>query len=130
MSSENIFVDLDFSLEKTQYSDFTVLTNHNAIKQAIETILLTKKGDRVKFQNPYFGSNLHKLLFEKMTIFTVIQIREEIKTAINVWEPRIRILEVNVSPDYSANTYNININYKIVDINIQDTLILSLDVYK
>lgn len=130
MLTGTVFSDIDFSLSKTQYSDFSILTNYDAIKQAIETILMTKKGNRTRFQNPYFGSNLHKLLFEKMNIFTVIQIKEEIKTALGVWEPRIDIINVSVKPNYELNTYNIILNYKIREINIEDELILTLEVLK
>ena len=130
MSTNIVYSDIEYNLTKTQYSDFEFLTNNEAIKSAIETILSTKKGDRVRYQNPYFGSNIYRLLFEKMTIFSVLQIEEEIFTALGCWEPRIKVTEVKVSPDYENSVYKININYTIVDIGIEDAIILYFDVYK
>lgn len=130
MSIEIVYSDIDLGLSKTQYSDFELKTNIDAIYQSILTIISTKKGDRTRFFNPYFGSNLHKLLFEKMSIFTVLQIQEEIKTALGVWEPRIKVTDVMVSANYENLIYNINIFFTIIDIGIEDELILEFDVYK
>lgn len=130
MSNRIIFSDIDFSLKKSQYSDFTIIPNFESIHQAIETILMTKKGNRIKFQNPYFGSNIHLLLFEKMTVFSNIQIKEEIEISLEVWEPRIRVTDVIVESDYEGQSYNIDIKYIIIDINIEDELVLKMEIFK
>ena len=130
MSIETVYSDFSFSLDKNQYSDFELITNLDAIYQSMKTILFTKIGNKTKFQNPYFGSILHKLLFEKMSIFTNIQIQDEITTALDIWEPRIKVNDVEINANYETNTYSINILFHVIDINIEDNLVLELDISK
>lgn len=130
MAESVIYSDITYDLTKNQYSDIVLIENHDAIKQAIKTILLTKKGARTKFQNPYFGSNLHHLLFEKITNITANQIKTEIISALDIWEPRIEIIVVNVVGEPEKYSYIITINYKIVDLNIIDDIILNLEIIR
>lgn len=128
--SKVIYLDYDYNLSRTSNKDFDFLENYDAIHQSIMTIIMTKKGARTKYQNPYFGSNVHKLLFEKMTLFTTIQIKKEIGLALELWEPRIKVIEIKVDPNYANNSYDVIIQYNIVDLNIEDEVILSLSIIK
>ena len=125
-----IYYDYDYDLPKTANLDFGFIENYEAIQQSIKTIIMTKRGARTKFQNPYFGSNVHKLLFEKMTLFTTIQIKNEIALALDLWEPRIKIIQIDVISKKEDKLYNINIQYEIIDLNIEDELVLSLGIIK
>ena len=128
--SKVIYLDYDYNLPKTDNKDFDFLENYEAIHQSITTIIMTKKGARTRFQNPYFGCNVYKLLFEKMSLFTTIQIKNEIRLALELWEPRIEVIAIDVDSNYSNNSYDVVIQYNIVDLNIEDDIVLSLSVIK
>ena len=125
-----LYKDFDYNLPKNTNLDFNFVENYESIHQSITTIIMTKKGSRTQFQNPYFGSNIHKILFEKMSLFTSIQIKNEIALALELWEPRIEIIEIIVDADQENNLYNVAIHYKIVELNIEDELVLTLGVVK
>jgi len=125
-----LYKDFDYNLPKNTNLDFDFVENYESIHQSITTIIMTKKGSRTQFQNPYFGSNVHKILFEKMSLFTSIQIKNEISLALELWEPRIEIIEIIVDADQENNLYNVAIHYKIVELNIEDELVLTLGVVK
>ena len=125
-----IYKDLDYNLPKNSNLDFDFVENYESIHQSITTIIMTKKGSRTQFQNPYFGSNIHKLLFEKMSLFTSIQIKNEIALALELWEQRIEIIEIIVDAKQEDHLYNVTIQYNIVELNIEDELVLTLGVVK
>jgi uncharacterized protein len=67
------------------------------IEEAMLIILLTPRGQRV--MRPTFGCQIHELVFSTndatMTGVAVHYIEE----ALNMWEPRIRVLDVSASTD-------------------------------
>ena len=65
------------------------------IKSDILTLLLTNPGERVMI--PEFGTPLRELLFEQNDNETAVRAREMIILAINKWEPRVVVTEINTS---------------------------------
>jgi phage baseplate assembly protein W len=66
-----------------------------SIEQSVENILLTNKGEK-PFQ-PLFGSDLRRLLFELNTVVTEPQVRRTITWALETYEPRIELLDVEIT---------------------------------
>lgn len=89
----------------------TVLKNENAIKRAIRNLILTNKGER--FFNPLFGGNITSQLFENFGPITAINMREDITEAIQTYEPRATVLEVEVKKNIDLNSVMINIFFSI-----------------
>ena len=89
----------------------TVLKNENAIKRAIRNLILTNKGER--FFNPLFGGNITSQLFENFGPITAINMREDITEAVQTYEPRATILEVEVKQNIDLNSVLINIFFTI-----------------
>ena len=89
----------------------TVLKNENAIKRAIRNLILTNKGER--FFNPLFGGNITSQLFENFGPITAINMREDITEAVQTYEPRATILEVEVKQNIDLNSVMINIFFTI-----------------
>jgi phage baseplate assembly protein W len=89
------------------------LTNdRNEIDQAILIILSTSLGQRV--MRPTFGCRLHELVFAPNDQRTAAQARRYVEEAIGMWEPRIRIVSVNVGPDPNAdNRLLIEVEYQL-----------------
>ena len=57
-------------------------------------LIMTNPGDRVML--PLYGTNLRKYLFEQSGVGLNNQIRDEIISAIDTWEPRITVTEITV----------------------------------
>jgi len=69
----------------------------HSIEEAIFIILLTPKGQRV--MRPEFGCQIHDLIFAPDDATTAGLAAYYVEDALSMWEPRIRILEVNVQSE-------------------------------
>jgi phage baseplate assembly protein W len=67
------------------------------IREAIQVILLTEQTERRMLPN--FGGNLTMYLFEPNTVSTRQRLKEQIESALTVWEPRLTVQSVSVDPD-------------------------------
>ena len=63
------------------------------IEQAIRMIVLTPKGQRV--MRPEFGCHIHELIFAPNNGATAGLAAHYVEEALGMWEPRIRVLEVD-----------------------------------
>ncbi|MDF5716662.1 MAG: GPW/gp25 family protein [Rhizonema sp. NSF051] len=83
------------------------------VKESIWLILCTGLGERV--YRPNFGSRLSELVFAPMSSETLIKIRLYVLEALETWEPRINIDEVQTDPDPVRGKVDIIINYRLKD---------------
>jgi phage baseplate assembly protein W len=67
------------------------------VRQAIGVILETEPGERIML--PAFGCGLRQFLMLPNGVGTRARIKAEVQTALNAWEPRISLDEVQVTPD-------------------------------
>lgn len=123
-----IYNDLDFSLKKTDTNDFNILNTENTIKQSILNLILTRIGFSAKFEKPSLGSGIYDLLSEKPTRFVALQIKDQIESALENYEQRIMIDKISVAYDPTNNNFVVSIQYTIISLDINDSLILNLDV--
>ena len=100
--------------------DVAVVKNDNAIKQAVRNLIMTTPGEK-PFQ-PLVGSNISQLLFEPLDDFTEDAIRQEIINTINRFEPRVCLETVEVIGNFSRNTFDVSVEYRIVGIPIVETI--------
>lgn len=80
------------------------------IRQNITIIIGTKPGERQML--PEFGCRVHEMLFAPNTRTTAAMIAHHIKDALERWEPRIAIVDVQSQPE-SGGSVKVTINYKI-----------------
>lgn len=97
-------------------SDLISLKNANAIARSVRNLVFTVPGDK-PFQ-PTVGSRVSELLFENFDKLTATSIRSEIENTINQYEPRVKLNEVIVEPDFDSYEFNVTIKYFIVGIDI------------
>ena len=97
-------------------SDLISLKNANAIARSVRNLVFTQPGDK-PFQ-PTVGSRVSELLFENFDKLTATSIRSEIENTINQYEPRVKLNEVIVEPDFDSYEFNVIIKYFIVGIDI------------
>ena len=96
-------------------NDLMVIKNEDAIKRSVINIVNTIIGEK-PFLND-FGSQINASLFELDTSLHYISIENQIISALNNYEPRIRIVEVRVTIDGENNEMSAQISYDIIGMN-------------
>ena len=92
--------------------DLPILKNESAIRRSVRNIVETIPTE--KFFNPDFGSDVYKSLFDFVDFGTANIVQDQIKTAINNFEPRVENVRVEVDPSVDENEFEILIVYDIV----------------
>ena len=111
------FKDISMSFETNPLNDDLIaLKNSSAIARSIRNIVFTQPGE--KFFNPEFGSRVSESLFEVVDEVSTIAIRDEIRSSIINYEPRVNLLDVIVNPNPDENEMDVSITYEIVGIDI------------
>ena len=111
------FKDISMSFETNPLNnDLIVLKNSSAIARSLRNIVFTQPGE--KFFNPEFGSRESESLFEIVDEVSSIAIRDEIRSSIINYEPRVKLLDVIVIPNVDDNEMNVTVKYKIIGIDI------------
>ena len=87
-----------------------ILKNENAIKRAVRNLILTNNYER--FYNPYFGGNITSYLFENFSAITKASIEKRIKDTVEVYEPRVDLLEVKVQQRDERNELTVDITFR------------------
>lgn len=102
--------------------DLIALKNANAIARSVRNIVFTNRGD--KPFNPFFGSRVSESLFDVMDSLTAVAIKSEIEESIKSFEPRVKLQEVKVTPDYDGNQYDVSISYDIIGADLEPQQLL------
>ena len=111
------FKDLSMSFKFNPLSgDLIALKNENAIARAVRNIVLTTPGE--KLFDPDFGSSVSEILFENVDDITAVSIKDEIRSSLRNYEPRVELIDVNVDPNFDENQFDVQITYRIVGVDI------------
>lgn len=82
------------------------------IEQAVRIILGTRPGERR--MRPTFGCRVHELIFAPINATTFGQISRYVRDALEMWEPRVEVDEVDVQPaPGAAGWVDITITYTV-----------------
>jgi len=89
MAVEITYSDLDVDLTRNSFTgDASLKTDLHAIRQSVQNILLTRKGE--KPFDPSFGSEIDNFMFETQGSFlTTITLKNRMETTINKLDPRV-----------------------------------------
>ena len=111
------FKDISMTFQSNPLNnDLIAIKNVNAITRSIRNIVLTTPGE--KFFDPDFGSNVTRLLFENVDDITASQIQEEIEFSINNYEPRVKLINVEVIADNDNASFDTIITYEVIGANV------------
>ena len=91
------------------------------ISESLRILLMTYPGERT--MQPEFGSRLRDFCFESFTLRTETLIRDEIRRAILLNEPRVDTQEIEVLPTEKSGVLRINIAYVIRSTNSRRNLV-------
>tara|TARA_B100000378_G_C17800560_1_gene327230 strand:- start:168 stop:569 length:402 start_codon:yes stop_codon:yes gene_type:complete len=111
------FKDISMSFETNPLNDDLIaLKNTSAIARSLRNIVFTQPGE--KFFQPEFGSRVTESLFDIADDVSALTIRDEIRSSIINYEPRVKLLDVTVIPNPRENEMNVTIEYEIVGLDI------------
>lgn len=97
-------------------NDLDAVKNISAVQQSMVGIISTRKGSRPF--NPEFGCDIHGSLFENMTDASMFTIEKSISSAIQQFEPRVKLDQVSITPNYDQNEYIVTVYYQLItDLN-------------
>lgn len=100
-------------------------TDERLIKNDLLQLLLTVPGERAF--RPDFGTDIKSTLFEPIDTISVDDIRQSIIVAVDKFEPRVQLAQVNVVAIPDQNTINIKLYCSLtINPNIQFNLELNL----
>ena len=112
MASTLSFKDINITFKKHPVTDDLVVSRDaSAIKQAIVNLLLTNKGERL--MNPGYGSDIRSYLFEPLDYGTASQIKRNIISTIDRWEPRISVQDIVAKPNFDDNGFDVEMTYEV-----------------
>lgn len=110
-----IYKDIDMSFEINPVTkDIGRKYDVNAVKQSIKNLLLTPYFS--KPFTPKYGSPIFDILFEPMDMDTASLMGTLIQETIDNFEPRCKVEDVIVFPNYNENEYRIQINFYVVGV--------------
>jgi uncharacterized protein len=99
-----------------------LVSREREIEQAIEIILLTYPGERP--MRPMFGSRLRDFVFRSADNSTAVELSLAVRSAVTMWEPRVDVVDVLVSPDpIQRNRLDIEVIYQIKYTNDRRNLV-------
>jgi phage baseplate assembly protein W len=104
-------------------NDLALRTNEEAVKESLKNLILTDRGERL-FQ-PNLGSDVRAALFENATPVTLKILEERVRDVINNFEPRVSVIDVDVTSLYDDNKVQVTIFFYVK--NREDPL--SVDVF-
>ena len=103
------FKDVSMSFQANPLNfDLIGLKNENAIARSVRNIVFTLPGE--KFFDEDFGSRISASLFENLDDISSDTIVDEITESIENYEPRVKLISVEASPDFDNNTFDVIIN--------------------
>ena len=113
-NNQDLFSDFlaDFSIHPEK-NDLVRSVNENAVKRSIRNLLLTNKYER--FFAPSIGSDINKLLFENISSSVSYALKDRITNTIKMYEPRCRLIDVNVQAVEEQNGYYIDIQFVTIN---------------
>jgi phage baseplate assembly protein W len=121
VSKKKPWRDLDLSLKIHPIrKDIIPLKDDAAIKNAVKNLLVSNFFER-PFQ-PALGANLRGLLFEPADAITKIDLKEGIIRVLGDHEPRINILNINITDNSDTNSYIIQVNFLIKEYDSADSV--------
>lgn len=102
---------LAFPLHLTDQSRMAMVSDDANLRRSMRIIIFTRLGERV--MRPRFGCEIHNLIFHPCNDQTAALAERYVKEALNMWEPRIDVMNVSVDfGDTGVGEMFINVSYR------------------
>jgi phage baseplate assembly protein W len=104
-------------------NDIALKKDEDSIKEALKNLILTDRGERL--MQPNIGSDVRASLFENVSAVTLKILEERVRDVINNFEPRVSVIDVDVTSLYDDNRVQVTIYFYVK--NSEEPL--SVDVF-
>ncbi len=124
MAEKNTFLGRGWAFPVTfirEASQVQLVENEEDIRESLIILLNTTIGERVL--RPEYGANMEDLLFEALNVTTATMITNRIKRAILFHEPRVKVEEIDMRPDFQEGRVEVLISYFIISTNNRQNLV-------
>ena len=109
------FKDISMSFQINPINnDIIGVKNDTAIARSIRNLIFTVPGER--FFNENLGSKVSQTLFDTVDDISASAIRDEIEETIIQYEPRVKLNNVKVKPNYDNHEFDVTIIYDVIGI--------------
>lgn len=98
--------------------DIVKFVNENAVVRSIRNLLMTDRFERL--YQPNIGTDIRKMLFENISSVTAQNISVFVQDTIDKYEPRAKVVSIQVQPDEENNRYVVSLVVMII--NKQDPI--------
>ena len=107
------FKDFSLTFEKNAVTnDVLSLRNEAAIKESVKNIVQYNFYE--KPFDPFFGGNIIGLLFENSTPSMELEVKNRIEESVEIHEPRVTAVSVDVDFEPDRNELNCSVSYLIL----------------
>jgi phage baseplate assembly protein W len=107
------YSDLNIGFIKNPITkDIPKVTNEKAVTQAISNLVQTRFGE--KLMDPDTGSKVYEMLFEPLDVFSAIELKDRVINTIKNFEPRVEVVEVQVSILEDEDSVLVELLYRII----------------
>lgn len=106
------YLDIDLTFNKRPSGDIYKKRDAAAVKQSIKNLLLSNHYEK-PFE-PFYGANLTALLFELADDQTESEVRDNIISSIEEYEPRVRIADIDVRVLPDQNDMRVSVQFRVV----------------
>ena len=111
ISKEFKDISLSFQVNPLNF-DLIAIKIETAIARSVRNLVLTQPGER--FFNPILGSKVNRSLFENIDEISASIIKDEIDNTIRNYEPRVKLIDVTVTPKFDDNEFDVIVRYNII----------------
>jgi len=112
-SRTRLYRDIDLSFTVKPNGELYVKRDAAAVTQALKNLIQTNYFEK-PFQ-PFFGGNIRAMLFELVDEDSEEELAEQIVKAINAYEPRAKLLHLDVDVEPDQNSLRVKIEYQVVN---------------
>jgi phage baseplate assembly protein W len=122
VSSEIVGSGVAFPLQVNPRGGVALAGGEEDIDQALALILSTAPGERP--MRPEFGCEVHDLIFDNIDAATVGKMDTAVRTALDRWEPRVEVTDVEFDLGRSADgQIVIDVTYRVRSTNHMRNLV-------
>lgn len=122
---EERYSDVSMGFEKNPLTgNIARVTDAQSIKQALKSLLLTDQGERL--YNVNLGSKIKSSLFDPLDEITAGNLNTSIRQAISNYEPRVEVIQLQITPSEELNAFKVNLFFSIINIPEVQQLDLTL----
>lgn len=124
--ADGIYKDFSKDLVLNPISnDIGIKKDELAVKDALRNLLLTDRGERL--MQPTLGSDIRASLFDLNTPAGLIILKEKVKETITNHEPRVTLIDVEVSSSYDDYKVQIVIRFYVRNKETEQSLTVFLE---